>query len=594
MKRHLGVLIALTGIVLIAFVCGGLEDLDVVIRSATVPFALQPIDARTEVVRAVPGVALPPGLRAGDRITLAAQPLATRFAIFNGGYLAQSLPPGQIVHLTVQRDSQRVSVPVQTIDFAGTISRLARWLRVFGDLVFAVIALAAVWRGRNRAADGLALFAMANLVGNVLLGTPARGAAGFAALLGGAMFALLTRVGMYVMAESMSAAALGNPGVRRAWRVLFFAMLGAAAVLLIGPAIAAAAMGLLVLQSPYFNVFFAATYLLPIALLFAGYRRSEQADRVRLRWMVWGGGLLAAVALFLDLGLINPNTYSLPLLESAADLGLAAFLYAILRHRVVDVKVVISRALVYAVTTSLVLGLFALFESLFERTALGERASLALELVVPLGLGASLSTVHRRIDALVDRWIFRRQYREETALRRFANESAFVSQPDTLLDLALEQILLHVGSPWAAFYEYGPGGYRRVCQRGEPALPEALATDDLTLVKLRARDRDVDLHETHSGLGREGYAFPLRARDQLLGVLVVGPRSGEHYAAEERELMEHVAHAVAASLFALRARAVEEQLTAARAEAAASAARESALRDALRTLGAAPSVSTQR
>ncbi len=594
MKRHLGVLIALTGIVLIALVCGGLEDLDVVIRSATVPFALQPIDARTEVVRAVPGVALPPGLRAGDRITLAAQPLATRFAIFNGGYLAQSLPPGQIVHLTVQRDSQRVSVPVQTIDFAGAISRSARWLRVFGDLVFAVIALAAIWRGRNRAADGLALFAMANLVGNVLLGTPARGAAGFAALLGGAMFALLTRVGMYVMAESMSAAALGNPGVRRAWRALFFAMLGAAAVLLIGPAIAAAAMGLLVLQSPYFNVFFAATYLLPIALLFAGYRRSEQADRVRLRWMVWGGGLLAAVALFLDLGLINPNTYSLPLLESAADLGLAAFLYAILRHRVVDVKVVISRALVYAVTTSLVLGLFALFESLFERTALGERASLALELVVPLGLGASLSTVHRRIDALVDRWIFRRQYREETALRRFANESAFVSQPDTLLDLALEQILLHVGSPWAAFYEYGPGGYRRVCQRGEPALPEALATDDLTLVKLRARDRDVDLHETHSGLGREGYAFPLRARDQLLGVLVVGPRSGEHYAAEERELMEHVAHAVAASLFALRARSVEEQLTAARAEAAASAARESVLRDALRTLGAGPSVPTQR
>ena len=595
MKRHLGVLIALTAIVLITLVCGGLEDLDVVIRSATVPFALQPIDARTEVVRAVPGVALPPGLRAGDRITLAAQPLATRFAIFNGGYSAQPLPPGQILHLTVQRGSQRVSVPVQTIDFAGAVSRSGRWLRVFGDLVFAVIALAAIWRGRNRAADGLALFAMANLVGNVLQLAPARGAAGLAAQLGAWTFYLLARAGLYVMAESMSAAALGNPGVRRAWRTVFFAMLGAAAVFLIGPAIAAAAMGLLVLQSPYFNVFLAATYLLPMALLFAGYRRAEQADRVRLRWMMWGGGLFAAVTFLGDQGIVNPNsavTYAL--LQSAIDLGLAAFLYAILRHRVVDVKVVISRAMVYAVTTSLVLGLFALFESLFERTALGERASLALELVVPLGLGASLSTVHRRIDALVDRWIFRRQYREEMALRRFANESAFVSQPDTLLDLALEQILLHVGSPWAALYEYGPGGYRRVCQRGEPALPEALATDDLTLVKLRARDRDVDLHETHSGLGREGYAFPLRARDQLLGVLVVGPRSGEHYAAEERELMEHVAHAVAASLFALRARAVEEQLTAARAEAATSAARESALRDALRTLGAGPSVSTQR
>jgi hypothetical protein len=181
---------------------------------------------------------------------------------------------------------------------------------------------------------------------------------------------------------------------------------------------------------------------------------------------------------------------------------MAGLLYVVLRHRVVDVKVVISRTLVYAMTTSLVLGLFALFESLFERTTLGHRASLVLELAVPLGLGVSLSTVHRRIDALVDRLIFRHQYREEMALRRFANESAFVNQPETLLDLTMEQILLHVGAPWVAFYEYGSEGYRRVRQRGEKDLPRTVATDDLALVKLRAHDSDVDLHEAPSGLAR--------------------------------------------------------------------------------------------
>lgn len=97
-----------------------------------------------------------------------------------------------------------------------------------------------------------------------------------------------------------------------------------------------------------------------------------------------------------------------------------------------------------------------------------------------------------------------------------------------------------------------------------------------------------------SGLGREGCVFPLRARDHLLGILVVGPRPDEHYAAEERELMTHAAHAVGASLFALQARATEEQLTAARAEAASSAARESALLDALRALGAKQRVLAER
>jgi hypothetical protein len=595
MKRHLGVLIALTGIVVISAVCAGLEDLNVVIRSETLPFALQTLNSGTEAIEAVPGVALPRGLRAGDQVVLAAQPLATRLAIVNGGYASQPLPPGQILQFLVQRGRERLSVPVRTIRWGDSISRSDRWLRVFGDLFFSAIALATLWRGRNRAADGLALFAVANVVGSALQLAPERGIVGLGALLGAWAFYLLARVGLYVMAESMAGAALGSAGARRAWRIAFFGALGASAAVLLGPPVVAAVAGVSVLASASFNVFFSVTYLIPVALLFVGYRRAGEAQRVRLRWMLWGGALFAAAVFVGDLGFVSTDTaVPFSVLQSAVDLALAAFLYAILRHRVVDVKVVISRTLVYAATTSLVLGLFALFESLFERTALGHQASLALELVVPLGLGASLSTVHRRVDTLVDRLIFRRQYREEMALRRFANESAFVSQPDTLLDLALEQILLHVGAPWAAFYEYGPEGYRRVCERGEPALPEVLATDDLTLVKLRAHDRDVDLHETQSGLGREGYAFPLRARDHLLGVLVVGPRSGEHYAAEERELMAHVAHAVAASLFALRARAVEEQLTAARTEAAASAARESVLRDALRTLGAGPSAATQR
>jgi GAF domain-containing protein len=212
------------------------------------------------------------------------------------------------------------------------------------------------------------------------------------------------------------------------------------------------------------------------------------------------------------------------------------------------------------------------------------------------------------------------------ALRRFAKESAFVNRPEALLDLTVEQIALHVGAPWAAMYEYRSDSYRRVRQRGEADLPATVAADDLVLVKLRAHDRDADLHEATSHLGRDGYAFPLRTRDHLLGVLVVGPRPGEHYAAEERELMAHVAQAVGASLFALRARATEDQLRAARAEIEANAgrldaarteatarldlaraqartseallsdsrARESALLDALRALGAGPKVSVER
>ncbi|MHB1897812.1 MAG: GAF domain-containing protein [Metallibacterium sp.] len=235
-------------------------------------------------------------------------------------------------------------------------------------------------------------------------------------------------------------------------------------------------------------------------------------------------------------------------------IAMAGFLYAVLRHRVVDVSFVLNRALVYAATTSLVLGLFALLESLIERTTLGHDASLLLELAVPLGLGAALSTVHRRIEAVVERFFFRHQYRAEIALRRFAQECAFVTQPENLFDLTVDQIARHAGAPRVALYERTAEAYVCIRQQGEPALPEQVTTDDLAFVGLRARNAELDLDDTQSQLGRDGYAFPLMLRGTLLGALVVGQRPGEHYAADERELLFHVAHEVGAALFALRAR----------------------------------------
>lgn len=86
-----------------------------------------------------------------------------------------------------------------------------------------------------------------------------------------------------------------------------------------------------------------------------------------------------------------------------------------------------------------------------------------------------------------------------------------------------------------------------------------LERDDLAFVKLRAHAREVDLHEITSGLAQEGHVFPLAARGELLGALVIGTRSEERYAADERELFEHVAHEVGASLFALRLQTAQER-----------------------------------
>ena len=575
MHRRTGLLILITGFIGLAAAYLAFMAFNV----SGLPLAVRVVDAHTGVIVPVPGLALPQGLRVGEPIDLAQQPPSTRIAIAQLHTAGQLLPLGLAYTLMIRRGTSRVTIPVTSVSWGSAPGfGLIAWLRLFEGLFTGAIGLIAIWRGRDRAAAGLAIFAVTFLAALATISTPSHGSVGLGAMLGAWTLFLLGRVGFYGMAESMAGAAFSAREYAW-WRGGFTVLLAAGAMISIGGPLIYVITGWAELLQPKYGPILTTSYLVPVALLFVSYRRAKSNQRTRLRWMMWSSAIFVVGIAASNTQILGPTATRTATSLTVAS-ALAGFLYAILRHRVVDVTVVVSRTLVYAMTTSLVLGLFALFESLIERAALGHSASVVLELAVPLGLGVSLSTLHRRIDDAVDRLIFRRQYREEVALRRFASESAFVTQPQALLDLAVDQIGLHVAAPWVALYQESPEGYTQVRQRGDPTLPRSVPVDDLALVKLRAKDSDLDLHDTSSGLGRDGYAFPLRARGHLLGVLVVGPRPGEHYATEERELMAHVASAVGASLFALSAQVTEErlqlareQLTLARAEIEASAAR---------------------
>lgn len=542
----------------------------------TLPFAfgLDFIGTHTAIVRATP----PDALRVGDRIDLAALGPAARIALARTT-IVSSLPPQRSYPFTVQSDRTPGGLATLTVH----VRRFAdygpgHWAVIPYLCMLGINALLALWRGRDRAAMGLALWAAAFQLGVVLSFVPADGVFGLVILLAANALFLLARVGFYVMAESLGANVL-TPTARRLWRAAFGALLAVGAVQSLGGPLMFVFSGWSLLLQPRSAVLMSVSYLAPVALLFAAYRSAASAPRLRLqlRWMLASSVLLVASIFLINTPLLGGyvSVMAARLMFVVATAGL---LYAVLRHRMIDVSVVLNHTLVYAATTSLVLGLFALFESQIERIAMGERTSLLLELLVPLALGASLTTVHRRIDALVERLVFRRQYLQESELRRFAREAAFVSAPDSLLELTVTQMQRHIGAPWVSLYESTPHGYAQTSHSGDHALPALIDADDPAVIALRAHESEVDLHGRASDLGPEGYSFPLQVRSQLLGFLVVGPRPGEQYSGEERELFAHVAHEVGAALFAIRAQLSEQHLIHARL-------REAALLEALRARG---------
>jgi len=513
----------------------------------------------------------------------------------------------------VRRGPASATVSVETANLSAISGfRLSEWTSLGFFVLLSGFALLALWRGRDRAAAGLALWAIAFLTGIACQAVPVDGVPGLSFLLGGWLFLLLGRLGFYLMIESTVGAVL-TPRSRAIWRWTFALSLGVgAARVLAGPVIFVVT-GWAELYRPAYGLAVTASFLVPVALLVASYRLADSILRLRLRWMLWSGSIFVVGIYLNDTSLLGFPTTTIAS-SVMFVLSLTGFMYAVLLHRVVNVSIVINRALVYAATTGLVLGLFALLESLIEHTALGHGASLLLELAVPLALGAGLNTVHRRIEAWVERFLFRHQYRAEAALRGFAHECAYITEAPALFDLTVDQITRHSGAPRVALYESTAQGYACVRQRGAPALPWEIVANDPAFIQLRARNAELDLNDTQSALGADGYAFPLMVRGSLLGALVVDQRPGEHYAADERELLFDVAHEVGMALFALRAwenearaqksalqvQEIKAQVLAAEARAQASEAqarareleahaRESALLTALSALSAATS-----
>jgi PAS domain S-box-containing protein len=196
-----------------------------------------------------------------------------------------------------------------------------------------------------------------------------------------------------------------------------------------------------------FDLFHLSAYLgagLAVLIHAFGHVRSVTARR-QLRWIVWGtalGALPFAVGYAIPWSL--GFTPSLPMELSALPLSVVplAFASAIVRYRLMDVEIIVKRALVWAVAV----GAIAVFYSLLMRVAsegfedggAGQHwVILALATAVVMLLA---SPVKNAIQAALDRAFYRDRYDYRKALVGFARDL----NADLDLDRLGERLVLRV------------------------------------------------------------------------------------------------------------------------------------------------------
>ena len=241
---------------------------------------------------------------------------------------------------------------------------------------------------------------------------------------------------------------------------------------------------------------------------------------------------------------------------SAYTLALIPVCYgvAIIRHKLMDIELVLNRSSVYAVVSSVTLVVYLLSSQVLGRifSATSPRSGTAVQLFSILIVALLFAPMKHRVQDVIDRSFYQRRYNYRrtllnlsealsTMLRLDELGETLLSQLDEVLQPEFAALLLREGllvyrSTSLLARNSGYGVYDWIGD--EEKLKEALKELDLESIR--------DKPERVNG---KRLAVPLLSKGDLVGVVLLGGKlSGQAYNAEDISLMKILSNQIAISV----------------------------------------------
>lgn len=322
--------------------------------------------------------------------------------------------------------------------------------------------------------------------------------------------------------------------------------------------------------------------LATLNLIWAYRHTTDSIERNRIKYAVFGIGVIVlGAATNLPSSL---RTY--PIGIAANILSALLLAYAILRYHPLRINSVVRKGVLYSIPTAIIgAGYFLLVflaVNLFHLVT-GDQVPI-LALLVAAIAAVVMRPLWNRIQSWVDRLFFREKYDASMMLQRLSRTAASVLDLDRLTSMILDELLATMRVGRAVFFlrEKDTGEFRLAAQRGlEPDTVIRLRENHPLVTWLSEHERlltrqEVDvapqframLMEEREDLGRieAELLVPLRVRQDLIGILVMGPKlSAIPYSPDEQGILATLANQMAVAiehawLFSLEQLKAEESL----------------------------------
>ena len=293
-----------------------------------------------------------------------------------------------------------------------------------------------------------------------------------------------------------------------------------------------------------------------------GYKQTRDINQKnRFRYLILGLSItiLATLINFTEWG-------KYPIDIAANTLTAALIAYAILRHQLLDIQIVVRLGLLYSITTG-ILGLIyflaiSLTLQLVEAFS-GSRIFL-LSFVVALLTAAVISPLRDAAQTWVDRLFYREKYNASLMLQRLSRTTAALMDLEKIAKIVLSDVVetLHIGRA-AIFIKSDPeGNFRLLAEQGAQKTPPPKFDLSHPIVRwLVRRNRilsknDLAIRPIFRAMWSEELKYlnefpaelfiPLATKGELAGFLMVGPKlSGQSYSFDDEVSLTTLANQTA-------------------------------------------------
>jgi sigma-B regulation protein RsbU (phosphoserine phosphatase) len=313
--------------------------------------------------------------------------------------------------------------------------------------------------------------------------------------------------------------------------------------------------------------------------LLINYKQANRSSRRKMRVVVAGSFaglmpmlLLVATSLIIDLSKVDKRLLHWIFMVALCLLVLfpLSFAYAIVRHQVIPVRLILRRSMRYLLVSRgfiviEMIIIFAIMSFLLTGTrlasidSLGTHAVVLVTMFVTLAATLLLRAVNRRVMPVIDRRFFREAYDAQQILSELAQAVRSMTTIEQLLETAATKIqnALHTENVSIFLYNDVSGDYCCEITIGNAKATNLLLPASAPILK-RLRESPaplaVDFEESKlssADPGRElevlercrtALLLPIMAKDHLLGIISLGPRLGDiPFSREDKQLLMAVA-----------------------------------------------------